>query len=190
MWDGDQALYEIRSSGKTGVSSSYMDGEGSVAPGDDENLFGRVVYAHAQGIDQPVGILKRYGSTWGYVTPHANWKGDWTYGTFSDGSLCLTVGAACPYWPGFYLHAHGGETGSQPPSYTVWWGNLIRNRADGSGLQYLRNGPSPPPAGQRDLRKGFQLVRSRDLTILAFSRGAAQNPVQVRATDSEPACGL
>ena len=151
VWDGDQVLYEIRSSGKDGVSPTYMESEGvSVAPGDHANLYGVVAYAHAQGIDQPVGILKRYAEegTWGYVTPHANWKGEWSYGTFSDGSICLTMGQSCPNWPGFSWSMDGASRGTEPQSYTVWWGSIIRGQADASGLQYLRNRYYDPRTGR------------------------------------------
>jgi hypothetical protein len=60
-----------------GVDSLFFgyDAAGSmlVATGDDPNLYGIVAYAHADGIDQPVGILKKIPNTgWAYVTPHAN----------------------------------------------------------------------------------------------------------------------
>jgi len=155
VWDGDQLRYEIRSSGKAGTETSYMNLEGAVAPGDDPNLFGIVQYAHVHGIDQPVGIVKRYAtatgastSNWGYVTPHANYRGEWSYGTFSNGSYCLTVGQSCPNWPGFYLSMDGWAQGAIPPSYTVWWGSIVRGTADASGLQYLRNRYYDPKTGR------------------------------------------
>jgi len=106
-------------------------------------------YAQAQGLDQPVGIVKDIPATGqAYVTPHANWKGEWTYGTFSNGTLCLTTGATCPTWPGYYRTMDGHYDGTQPPSYTVWWGTLIQGRTDNSGLQYLRNRYYDPKTGR------------------------------------------
>lgn len=154
VWDGDQVLYEIRGSGKDGVNPVYMDREGAVATGDDPNLYGVIAYAHGPGIDQPLGMLKEYAGetggngSWGYVTPHANWKGEWSYGTYSDGTYCQSTGAACPTWPGFYQSMDGSPEGNQPPTYTVWWGNIIRGQADASGLQYMRNRYYDPKTGR------------------------------------------
>jgi RHS repeat-associated protein len=100
-----------------------------------------VGYLHAQGIDQPLGVLKRYADvgTWKYVTPHANWRGEYSNGTFANGAECLTVSDECPHWPGFLRTGDRGELGPQPQTYPVWWGNLLSGRAEASGLQYLRN---------------------------------------------------
>jgi RHS repeat-associated protein len=151
VWDGDQVLYEIRSSGKEGVAAGYMESDVvTLDPGDHANLYGVVAYAHALGIDQPVGILKKYANegTWGYVTPHANWKGEWSYGTFSDGNTCLTMGQGCPNWPGFTWSMDGSTQGTQPQSNTVWWGNTIRGKTDASGLMYMRNRYYDPRTGR------------------------------------------
>ena len=149
VWDGSQVLYEIRSSGGTSVDSTYFELEGGVATGDEPNLYGLVAYAHAAGIDEPLGILKKIpGTGWAYVTPHANWKGDWSYGTFANGTLCLTMGATCPSWPGFYLSMDRGYTGATAPSYSVWWGDLIRGSTDNSGLVYQRNRYYDPKTGR------------------------------------------
>jgi len=54
-------------------------------------VFGIVAYAHAEGVDQPVGVLTQYAATigssgtWGYLTPHANYQGVWSYGTYDSG---------------------------------------------------------------------------------------------------------
>jgi RHS repeat-associated protein len=151
IWDGDQVLYEVRSSGQTGTDPVTMDtdGLGSVAAGDDPNLYGIVAYAHAHGIDQPVGMLKKIpNGSWAYVTPYTNWRGEWSYGTFANGNLCLAFGATCPNWPGATQTADGSSQGTAPPTYTVWWGSLIRDRADATGLQYLRNRYYDPKTGR------------------------------------------
>jgi RHS repeat-associated protein len=151
IWDGDQVLYEVRSSGQTGTDPVTMDtdGQGSVATGDDPNLYGIVAYAHAHGIDQPVGILKKIpNGSWAYVTPYTSWRGEWSYGTFANGNLCLAFGATCPNWPGATQTADGSSQGTAPPTYTVWWGSLLRDRADASGLQYLRNRYYDPKTGR------------------------------------------
>ena len=150
VWDGAQVLYEVRSSGNTGVPAATMELEGGVAVGDDANLYGVVAYAHAGGIDQPAGVLKRYGgsTTWGYVTPHANYQGVWSYGTFRNGATCVAFGQQCPNWPGFALGMDGGTQGVDVPTYTVWWGDIIRGSSGTSGLQYLRNRYYDPRTGR------------------------------------------
>jgi RHS repeat-associated protein len=140
VWDGDQVLMELRSSGGT-ADTLFLDGDGAARDSISRPLFGVVTYLHAQGIDQPLGVLKKYADveTWKYVTPHANWRGEYSNGTFANGDDCLTVSDDCPHWPGFQRTGDRGELGPQPQTYAVWWGNLLSGRAEASGLQYLRN---------------------------------------------------
>jgi len=42
----------------------------------------------------------------------------------------------------------GASRGTQPTSYTVWWGNTIRGQADASGLMYMRNRYYDPKTGR------------------------------------------
>ncbi len=145
VWDGDQILYEIRSSGQTGVNPIHMELEGGAQTGEDVNLFGIVAYAHAEGIDQPVGVLKQGASsvggsgTWHYLTPHANYQGVWSYGTDASGSNCISVGANCPAWPGYTVTVDGQPQGADVATYTVWWGEILRGATTTGGPQYLRN---------------------------------------------------
>ena len=137
VWDGDQVLYEIRASWQT---PDYLENDGVAGPGEDQNLYGIVLFAHGSGIDQPVGVLKKYTTLdWAYVTPHQNWQGEWNHGSFSTGALCLSPGATCPSWQGDRQVADGGGTGGLPPQYTVWWGDLLQGASNSSGIQYLRN---------------------------------------------------
>jgi RHS repeat-associated protein len=96
----------------------------------------------------PRGRGWRETGSWAYVTPHANWRGDWSYGTFANGNLCLGTGPTCPNWPGATQTADGSSQGTSPPTYTVWWGSIIRDRADATGLQYLRNRYYDPKTGR------------------------------------------
>ena len=82
VYDGDQVLAEVRSSGAAGTNAYYMEAEGGVAPGNDQNLYGIILYAHAGGIDQPAHLLKRIpDGTWTSLTPHTDWRGQYAYGT-------------------------------------------------------------------------------------------------------------
>jgi len=145
VWDGAQVLYEIRSSGNTGATANAMELEGGAQAGEDPNLFGIVAYAHAEGLDHPVGVLKHYASSvggsgvWGYVTPHANFQGAWSYGTLSNGATCISVGQNCPAWPGYAATVDGRPQGADVSSYVVWWGDVLRGPTTSGGPQYLRN---------------------------------------------------
>lgn len=145
VWDGDQLLYEIRSSGGASASSTSMELEGGAQTGEAADLYGIVAYAHATGIDQPVGVLKQYASsvggsgTWAYLTPHASWQGTWSYGTDASGSTCVSVTAACPDWPGYRATVDGREQGASAPTVNVWWGSILRGATTTGGPQYLRN---------------------------------------------------
>lgn len=145
VWDGAQVLYEIRSSGNTAATANAMELEGGAQAGEDPNLFGIVAYAHAEGLDHPVGVLKHYASSvggsgvWGYVTPHANFQGAWSYGTLSNGATCISVGQNCPAWPGYAATVDGRPQGADVSSYVVWWGDVLRGPTTSGGPQYLRN---------------------------------------------------
>lgn len=143
IWDGDQMLYETRSSGGTGVSSWALDYDGSYNYASSPDLFGTVVYAQlpgSEGLDAPVGVLKHYSTGgWDYLTPYANYRGEYTYGTTATGGTCTSVGSGCPNWPGFARSMDGWVMGTGTPTYVVWWGSVIRGAAENSGIQYLRN---------------------------------------------------
>jgi RHS repeat-associated protein len=158
-----------------------------VATGDDPNLYGIVAYAHAHGIDQPVGILKKIpNGSWAYVTPYTNWRGEWSYGTFANGNLCLAFGATCPNWPGATQTADGSSQGTVPPTYTVWWGSLIRDRADATGLQYLRNRYYDPKTGRFTQQDPIGLAGG--MNLYGFAAGDPVNfsdPFGLRAQDDD-----
>jgi hypothetical protein len=123
-------LYETRSSGGTGVSSWALDYDGHYDYASSPDLFGTVVYAQlpgSEGLDAPVGVLKHYSTGgWDYLTPYANYRGEYTYGTTSTGGTCTSVGSGCPNWPGFARSMDGWVTGTGTPTYVVWWGSVIR----------------------------------------------------------------
>lgn len=157
VYDGDQVLAEIRSSGQVGASSFVLNGEGVAAQGGNFNgwtdptypeLFGVVLYAHGLGIDQPVHVLKRHPSgTWTGFTPLMDWRGHYYGGVRTDGSACTS--STCPTdWPSRLLNAYGRELGALPTTYASWYGSLLRNRKDANGLTYLRNRYYDPTTGQ------------------------------------------
>jgi hypothetical protein len=107
VWDGAQVLYEIRAPGGDATHTAYMELDGTTGSGVDSLAFGVVGYTHAGGIDQPVAI-HRHNLSIGTLTlvPHANWQGDFAFGTKADGSTCATSCWNIP-WPGGRASADG-----------------------------------------------------------------------------------
>ena len=147
VWDGSQILYEIRAPGGDAASLAiYMEQDGYTLGGIDEGHFGIVGYTHAGGIDQPLAIHHRSVPNLGAVTiiPHANWQGDFAFGTKADGSECTT---AC-----YNINWPGGRASADEQLNSIanpwWWGSLIGHQGDGSGLQYMRNRYYDPQTGK------------------------------------------
>ena len=145
--DGNQVLVEMRSSGQIGISSLLLNADGyaaengSNAGGSDayKLLFGVVLYVHANGIDDPVHVLKRSPShSWTAFTPLKDWRGLYFDGRLTNGDACSAI--TCPVdWLSGTVSAYGREVGFGPPHYSTWYGSLLRGRKDANGLTYLRN---------------------------------------------------
>lgn len=146
-------LIEIRSGGKTGSTALESDGYISSYPyTDDAYNLGTVRYTHAAGIDAPVtvirdGLIGQSGAV--TVSPHANWQGDFEIGTLMSGALTTTCSGEnnCPLirWPGQNTTADGEPIPGAPAR---WMGNLLSNKTDQSGLQYMRNRYYDPKTGR------------------------------------------
>jgi hypothetical protein len=185
VWDGDQVLYEIRA---RGGDTTAVDLETEfVSTPDGAHFYGIVGYAHATGIDQPVGVVKRdpESETWWYLTPHANWRGEWSAGTDASGGECTSPAANCPNWPGFARSMDGAAVA--PPTFDPWWGSILRGGIDASGLQYLRNRYYDPKSGrfaQEDpigLAGGLNLYRFAAGDPVNFSDPFGLCPEDLRA---------
>jgi RHS repeat-associated protein len=147
IWDGDQVLYEIRARGHDTTAANNLENDQESSTSAEGYAWGRVVYAHAGGIDQPLAIIRTgmsgQPSPW-LMFPHANWRGSFAGGSQLDGSWS-GPGGLIP-WPGRATTADG-ETG-QPAQQLSWFGNLISGKTDGSGLQYMRNRYYDPRTGR------------------------------------------
>ncbi len=158
VWDGDQVLYEIRAKGDD--SASTVDEENDFFDGGSANnydvVLGRVGYVHAGGMDQPIAVYRMglYGQPSPVaVAPHANWQGAYEVGSVVGGSYngyntrtCQGANG-CPViaWPGGFTTMDGQL---KPPTIHTWFGNLITQHTDGSGLHYLRNRYYDPATGR------------------------------------------
>ncbi|HET7464334.1 MAG TPA: hypothetical protein VFJ82_23955, partial [Longimicrobium sp.] len=114
IWDGDQVLAEIRYPNGQGEQDSGLDSANVAALGEialrpttqaghayggkntsDWAQHGRVLYVHAGGIDQPLGLIRMdYSHTFPapvLIVPHANWRGMYEQGTVVANQVCRDV---------------------------------------------------------------------------------------------------
>jgi RHS repeat-associated protein len=166
VWDGDQVLLERRADGASGLTSGQLDQETST--GED---WGEVISLHALGLDAPIAVRKTGRTT---LAPHENWQGAYEIGTTADGtptSLC-TGATTCPViqWPGGVENADGFNTDNS--ALSTWWGSLITEKLDASGLKYMRNRYYNPGTGQFTQQDPIGLAGG--LNLYGFAGG---NPV-------------
>src|SRR6266516_394501 len=149
VWDGDQMLYKIRSPGGDNVTNADLERD-TIPIYRVKAPFGRVVYTHGLGIDQPVSVIRMgYSSTWAApvaVIPHANWRGSFDQGTFDNGAYTRCTKNAqgfnsgdCVFidWPGDNQRVfENPATVGEPRS---WFGHQVSGQRDFSGLFYRRN---------------------------------------------------
>ncbi|HEX2692503.1 MAG TPA: RHS repeat-associated core domain-containing protein [Gemmatimonadaceae bacterium] len=106
-----------------------------------------MVSLHALGIDAPVAVRKTGRTT---LVPRENWQGDYEIGTTADGTpTSLCNGATnCPLieWPGGQENADGLMVNRAV--LNTWWGSLISEKLDASGMKYMRNRYYSPETGQ------------------------------------------
>jgi RHS repeat-associated protein len=127
--------------------------------------FGRVAYTYAGGLDRPVSITRlgledrpvgsSQTTTWAPQTlvPRWGWRGHADFGTFQDGELrtcrasgkCVTV-----QWRWIGLAFALGKTQIKNAVGTpyAWFGSLIEDKEDGTGMRYRRNRYIDPETGR------------------------------------------
>jgi RHS repeat-associated protein len=169
VWDGTQELIEIQVPGSASEADSvlYNDDFSRSLPrilganfqkvNDPNPFFGRVVYTHGLGLDQPVG-LTRYrfhtntaGKTAAAAPPLAyslTWlpTGRFAEAMCTDGrNLCTfsadTMGLAQPLL-GAWAYSRPAGTRS------VFQGTLVEDKEDGAGTFYRRNRLYDPATGR------------------------------------------
>ena len=144
-WDGDQLLTEIRRHGRWNLSTASLDSTG----GAGGEFFGRVDYVHALGIDDPL-LVSRSGAP-GVFVPLRSGRGGFEAGIY----VWNASGPVSEYhWPsradGVYP---GNDVRHTPPVNLGWYGSLLDNKTDASGMVYMRNRYYDPASGrftQRD----------------------------------------
>ena len=169
VWDGTAELYEIQMPGCIGqYNCAALESDSTPQPThydvpsvqDYTPLFGRVAYTYGSTLDQPLSAVRMaYGDTvwtggarhwWPpfALIPHWNWLGHPAYGLFADGgrkrcwpgdsSRC--VSAPWSVWSLAYMQF--------PADTSRWFGGLLNNKQDGTGLQYHRNRYVDPTTGR------------------------------------------
>ena len=152
VWDGDQVLYEIRSPGADSTPASGLERDVGVDPV-KPRLYGRVAYTHGLGIDRPLSLTRMdyEGSAQVTVVPHRNWRGLFDSGTIPAMPSCLSVGSTSDCYPIDWPAQIMSTFYEVPPSVTgprSWFGTLLEEKRDGSGLLYMRNRYYDPKQGR------------------------------------------
>ncbi len=175
IWDGDQILAEIQMPGgdttrdttywendTAAVSFSYFQSGGRDQ--DPSRYYGRVVYAHADRMDQPVAVTRfnyvhALDDNLGHLSPPMeiaratimpfwNVLGDAPLGAFNTGDyrVCATPTTNCEgvAWP-FKFSAYDRRSGLLSDN---WQGSLLEDGQDKSGLQFRRNRLYDPQTGR------------------------------------------
>jgi RHS repeat-associated protein len=138
VWDGDQLLWELRSS-----STDQQQPSG----GSYDGQTGVIGYVHIGELDIPAMMVRNDVP----IYPHTNWRGLFTTATNSAGDQLGCVPSDDPpclniRWPAQEASAWQKRLNSQ--AYGEWWGSLIANQRDASGLLYRRNRYYDPESGQ------------------------------------------
>jgi RHS repeat-associated protein len=199
VWDGDAILAELQMPGgdSTGDSQYWENDTAAVirpwfqnnGDQDPSRYFGRVVYAHAGGIDHPVSITRyqyvhALDDNWqrlaqprtiprATIMPFWNTLGDAPLGAFTNGELefCLTPITDCEavLWP-FKWAAYDRQRG--PVSHN-WEGSLLEGGRDKSGLDFRRNRLYEPQTGRFTQEDPIGL--SGGLNLYGFASGDPVN---------------
>ena len=167
VWDGDQVLLERRADGASGLTSGQLDTETSSG-----ESWGEVVSLHANGLDAPIAVRKTGSTT---LAPYANWQGDYEIGTTADGTATSNCsgGTTCPLidWPGSKENADGLIV--TYAALNTWWGSVINEKLDASGLKYMRNRYYNPQTGQFTQQDPIGLAGG--LNLYGFASGDPLN---------------
>lgn len=129
VWAGDDLLWETRT--------------GDAQPSAFGDEYGAVGYTHGGGTDRPLVVWKGTGSSpESVVVPHAAWRGSFGAGTDVVGSASSRI-----QWPAFTSSAWHGQIMVGAPD-KLWFGSLVGEMRDVSGLMYRRARFYDPQAGQ------------------------------------------
>jgi RHS repeat-associated protein len=132
LWDGDQMLNQLREQypNTTAGSGAYTGSVGYV------NVPEEVL-----GTDRPVAVWSSRMA--GVITPHADWRGAYAYGSGGSGATDCCAGFVWPAAAMTVDHMTPHQSGM-----VTWLGGLLQEGRDGSTLQYKRNRYYDPSSGR------------------------------------------
>jgi RHS repeat-associated protein len=179
VWDGDQALYEIR--------MPLADGENDGTPTvlvttgnhSSAQLTGRALNTFGPGIDQPLSVIRLGYSGVATFTAFPLWDptGRAPYVVFPSGSRSACVGSTCfeTLWQ-FGARSYGVTSNALVIHHNnldgVWLGTVMQDQRDASGLLYRRNRYYNPQTGRFTQEDPIGLAGG--LNLYGFAGG---NPV-------------
>jgi hypothetical protein len=83
VYAGDNVLWEMRGPGSASATPAELDQ--AIGTGQE---YGAVGYTHAGGVDRPLAAYK-LGVNGAVIAPHTNWRGEFSGGTYLQGSQNL-----------------------------------------------------------------------------------------------------
>jgi RHS repeat-associated protein len=125
--------------GSGSASASPADLDQAIGTGQE---YGAVGCTHAGGVDRPLAAYK-LGVNGAVIAPHTNWRGEFSGGTYLQGSQST----APVSWPGYSTTAW--YQGKPPQEQNrVYMGTVLEGQRDASGQIYKRNRMYDPQTGQ------------------------------------------
>jgi RHS repeat-associated protein len=168
VYDGNQVLVEVRMPDTVGISAQDIERDtGGTATYENTRIqFGRVVYTHGLGIDDPVDVV-RVGFDTLYpgptqIIPMVDWRGGYDAAVLANGAehvctglqpdstfqinpnLCFTFMGTDPQYGAY----HQDLLLNSAPIYPLWNGSLTAGRRDVTNQIYLRNRYYDPQTGR------------------------------------------
>jgi hypothetical protein len=166
VYAGDNVLWEMRGPGSASATPAELDQ--AIGTGQE---YGVVGYTHAGGVDRPLAAYK-LGTNAAVIAPHTNWRGQFSGGTYLQGSQST----APVSWPGYSTTAwyqgkppeeqnrgvHGHGAGGQQNEKA---GQCAPIQPSVSRRKVLRSSPGGwfcrAPWGSHDSFCGFSISCSR-----------------------------
>jgi RHS repeat-associated protein len=177
VYDGDQAILEIRQPGDSGTAPSTLESDEGTVFG--RGSFGVVGYVNGARIDQPL-MIARTGEP--KSVAHYNWQGRIEFVTnVADGrSVQCGVPSAPPTgycvnvrWPATTMTFGMVATDSKGGPGWWWWGTTVNLRQNASGGLDMRNRVYDPETGRFTQEDPIGLAGG--LNLYGFAGGDAVN---------------